>query len=250
MKLLISVESLAEARAAVPLDIDILDVKNPREGSLGAARPKVVRAIAAVARAHAIPLSVALGDLPCEPGTAAMAAFGAAHCNVQFIKAGFRGITSVSAVRDRLRAIGSAVRDAGGTAEVVAAGYGDFQRVEALRPDQLLDAAAGECHGVLFDTAVKDGRSLLDWLDADTLRSLVDAAHQRGLFIGLAGSLSLADFPALRAVEPDIVGVRGAACVGGSRSNRVSPTRVRRIRAALTRSDDRQVAAIVAQRRE
>jgi hypothetical protein len=53
----------------------------------------------------------------------------------------------------------------------------------------------------------------------------IAAAHAAGLSAGLAGSLRGADFSVARALGADLVGVRGAACIGG-RSGRVSAVRV------------------------
>ena len=73
MKLLVSVIDAAEARLALAGGVDIVDVKNPAEGSLGAPAPGVIAQVRDVLSAHA-PLSAAIGDLPCLPGTAALAA--------------------------------------------------------------------------------------------------------------------------------------------------------------------------------
>ena len=77
MKLLVSVIDADEARLAVAGGVDVVDVKNPAEGSLGAPAPGVIAQVRDVLPSDQ-PLSVALGDLPCLPGTAALAAFGAA----------------------------------------------------------------------------------------------------------------------------------------------------------------------------
>ena len=42
MRLLVSVTDAEEARVAVEAGVDIVDVKNPAEGSLGAPRPGVI----------------------------------------------------------------------------------------------------------------------------------------------------------------------------------------------------------------
>ena len=84
----------------------------------------------------------------------------------------------------------------------------------------------------MLDTAVKDGRGLLDWLSPDELASLVDDAHDAGLQVALAGALRVDDLPAIRATGADIVGVRSAACSDGSRSGSLAAARVRALRAA------------------
>ena len=90
MKLLVSVVDAAEARLAVAGGVDVVDVKNPAEGSLGAPAPGVIAAVRAVLPAG-LPLSAALGDLPSLPGTAALAAFGAARSGAAYVKLGLWG---------------------------------------------------------------------------------------------------------------------------------------------------------------
>jgi (5-formylfuran-3-yl)methyl phosphate synthase len=91
MQLLISVASDDEARIALAAGRDIiLDVKNPVEGSLGAQFPHVLQQIRASApRPHKV--SAAIGDMPNLPGTASLAALGAATCDVDYIKVGLWG---------------------------------------------------------------------------------------------------------------------------------------------------------------
>ena len=64
MKVLVSVVSLAEAKAAVEGKADIIDIKNPVEGSLGAQYPWIIKEIAGFLQQYGVPGSVGLGDLP------------------------------------------------------------------------------------------------------------------------------------------------------------------------------------------
>ena len=163
MKLLVSVTDAAEARLAVAGGVDIVDVKNPAEGSLGAPAPGVIAQVRDVLPAE-LPLSAALGDLPCLPGTAALAALGAARSGAAYVKLGLWGVTQLEDAVAVLRAARVAVD---GEAEVVAVAYADAARVprRPLAPSELV-AAAREAglSGCLIDTAIKDGRGLLSWL--------------------------------------------------------------------------------------
>ena len=76
MRLLVSVVSATEARRALAGGADIIDVKDPAEGALGAPSPRVLSEVVAAVGAAA-PVSVALGDDPGLPHTAALAARGA-----------------------------------------------------------------------------------------------------------------------------------------------------------------------------
>ena len=178
VKLLVSVIDAAEARLAVAGGVDIVDVKNPAEGSLGAPAPGVIAQVRDVLPAE-LPLSAAIGDLPCLPGTAALAALGAARSGAAYVKLGLLGASSTEDAVAVLRAAQDAVD---GDAAVVAVAYADAARVPSrpLPPSELVAAArqAG-VSGCLIDTAIKDGRGLLSWIAADALAELVAEAHAR-----------------------------------------------------------------------
>jgi (5-formylfuran-3-yl)methyl phosphate synthase len=233
MRLLVSVVDAGEARAAAAAGADIIDVKNPTEGSLGAPAPAVIAAIRAAVPA-ALPVSAAIGDMPDLPGTAALAALGAARSGASFVKVGLWGVSTeakavalLSAVRDGAAAVPGTV--------VVAGAYADARRVAhpPLAPELLPRVArAAGVDVCLLDTAVKDGRGLLDWLAPDALTALVDEAHELGMEVALAGALRAEDLPVVQATGADIAGVRSAACGDGRRSGPLEAARVRALRAA------------------
>src|SRR2546430_16954850 len=90
MRLLVSVVSADEAERALAGGADIVDVKDPGEGALGAPAPRVLCDVVR-AEGSAAPVSVALGDLPDLPHTAALAAHGAALSGGAYVKVGLRG---------------------------------------------------------------------------------------------------------------------------------------------------------------
>ena len=102
---------------------------------------------------------------------------------------------------------------------IVAAGYADAHRVGAVGPMEIPKVAkdAG-CDLAMLDTAVKDGHTLFDYLDIDQLQEFVDEAHSYGLLTALAGSVKKEQLKPLHDIGCDVVGIRGAACVGGDRN--------------------------------
>ena len=230
MRLLVSVVDAAEARLALAGGVDVVDVKNPAEGSLGAPAPAVIAQVRAAVPAEQ-PLSVAIGDLPSLPGTAALAALGAARAGAAYVKIGLWGPSTTADAVAVLRAAREAVD---GDAEVVAVAYADAARVPSrpLPPRDLVTAArdAG-VSGCLLDTAVKDGRGLLAWLAPEALTEMVAEAHAAGLEMALAGELRAEDLPTVRATGADIAGVRSAACCDGRRTAPLDPDRIARLRA-------------------
>jgi len=87
MRLLVSVRDVDEALEAVKGGAHIVDVKNPEEGSLGAHFPRVIRQVKE-AVSGAVEVSATIGDLPNLPGTASLAALGAAVSGARYVKAG------------------------------------------------------------------------------------------------------------------------------------------------------------------
>ena len=178
-------------------------------------------------------MSAAIGDLPNLPGTAALAALGAARSGAAYVKVGLWGTSTAEGAV----AVLSAVREAvDGGAVVIAAAYADAERVPGrpLPPGDVVEAArrAG-VGGCLLDTAVKDGRGLFEWLSPEALAALVGEGHAAGLEMALAGALRAEDLALVRATGADIAGVRSAACRDGRRSAPLDAAQIGRLRATV-----------------
>jgi uncharacterized protein (UPF0264 family) len=229
MKILISPVSLDEARAVVSGGGDIVDVKNVKEGSLGAQKPWIVESIVAECRKAGSRCSAALGDLPYKPGTAALAAFGAAQLGVDYIKAGLFGVKDYDEALDLMSSVVRAIRMKGGEPiSAVAAGYADFKRFGGISYHDVVRVAADSGADLaMLDTAVKDGRTLFDALTCEEIEEFVTLARESGLQVALAGSVNADHMPALREIRPDIVGIRGAVCPDGDRTLGITEEAVR-----------------------
>jgi len=238
VKLLVSVADAAEARVAVRAGVDIVDVKNPAEGSLGAPAPGTIAQVRDTVPPER-PVSAAIGDLPNLPGTAALAALGAAHSGADYVKVGLWGTSTDDEAEAVLRAVREALESGPTHPTVIAAAYADAERVPSrpLAPGPVVAAArrAG-VGGCLVDTAMKDGRGLLQWLTPDALTALVAAAHAAHLEMALAGGLRAEDLPTVRATGADIAGVRSAACRDGRRNAPLDAERIGRLHALCARS--------------
>jgi len=230
LKLLISVRDEDEAAAAVAGGADIVDIKNPDEGSLGAQQPHVIAAIAKMIP-PGIAVSASIGDVPNLPGTVALAGLGAALCGVRFVKVGLLGTQTPAEAARLLEALSGALMMAKGQVGLVACAYADADRVGSLDPLLLPHTAAPFVEGCMIDTAIKDGRSLFHCLPDAAIARFIEDCRDRGLISALAGSLKPEDLGRVIAHGADIVGVRGAACVSG----RSSPLSIEKVR-ALKRS--------------
>lgn len=218
MRLLVSPMNIEEARSALNGGADILDVKNPKEGSLGANFPWAIRAVADLAGGR-VPVSATIGDLDYKPGTASLAALGAAFAGAEYVKAGLLGVKTAQQAEEMLVGIVRAVKDFDPKKKVVASGYSDFARAGCISP-LLLPAVAAKAGAdlVMVDTAVKDGKSTFEFMSEQDLKAFIDLGHSHGLEVALAGSIGFAHLEMLRRLDPDIIGVRGIVCGGDRRS--------------------------------
>lgn len=213
MKLLVSPSSIDEAKYC--LDADIIDVKRPAEGSLGANFPWIIREIKHMA--GSTPVSAAIGDYQPKPGNASLAAYGAACAGADFVKIGLM-FSDEQAAKEVIAGVVRAVKEPFPEKNVVIAGYSDYERLGSISPFEISPLAA-ECGAdfSMIDTGIKDGKSTFEFMDKAVLSEFTDLNRSLGIGTALAGSLKFADIPVLKEIDPEIIGVRGMVC-GGDRS--------------------------------
>lgn len=232
-KLLVSVGDYGEAQEALAGGADIIDLKNPRESSLGASSPWITQEVCRRIGSQ-VPLSASLGDFPNLPGSAALACLGAVWCGVSYVKIGLFGSRTEEEVLIVLKALKRSVEISGKQTKIIATAYGDFSLLQTI-PPYLLPEVASEAgiDGCMIDTFRKDGTDLFVYQSPGEIKFFVQQCKSRGLLVALAGSLSLEHFPLLATIGADIIGVRGAACSRKNRLAGVSRQRVARLKEAL-----------------
>ncbi|HWP47737.1 MAG TPA: (5-formylfuran-3-yl)methyl phosphate synthase [Candidatus Limnocylindrales bacterium] len=233
MQLLVSVTDVEEAENAMEGGADIIDIKNPSEGSLGANFPHVIREIVSKIPSS-LESSATLGDVPNLPGTVSLAGAGAAWCGVNYVKVGLMGVRTLEDAIFLLKQLRHAVKMINPHIKVIAAGYADAAMVKALNPLLLpLVSSQAGIEGCMIDTAIKDGHNLFYYLNRDQLENFVTEAQGSGLICALAGSLREVDIPLIQELGADIIGLRTAVCEGDRVRGRVSKSKVQRIRSIL-----------------
>ncbi|MEM3507085.1 MAG: (5-formylfuran-3-yl)methyl phosphate synthase [Candidatus Bathyarchaeia archaeon] len=212
MKLLVSVINEDEALEAIKGGCDILDIKNPKEGSLGANHPSITRRIVELFKNKA-KISVTIGDLPNLPGTASLAALGAASLGVDYIKAGLYGVKSFNEALSLMDWIVKAVKEFYPEVKIIACGYADYNLINSLNPINLPAIAyESNANGILIDVKNKTSKKLFQYLSLEALSGIIDKAHEYGLTVALAGALSKEDIGIVKKLKADIIGVRRCVC--------------------------------------
>ena len=219
MKLLVSAINLKEAKEATHGGADILDVKNPKEGSLGASFPWIIKEISDYANNEII-VSTTIGDVPYKPGTVSLAALGSAVSGSNYVKVGLYGTKNYEEALEVMESVVKAVKDYDANITVVACGYADAYKIGSVLPEDIPRVAKDSKSDLaMLDTYVKDGHRLTDYMSKKELEQFVQTSHNYGLEVALAGSVNKDDMPLLKSICCDIVGVRGCVCTKGDRNN-------------------------------
>lgn len=213
MKLLISLKGIEEARRLNLSKIDILDIKNPEEGALGANFPEIIKGIVKISHENNKLCSAAIGDLN-KAGTASLAALGVATLKVDYIKVGLLTDDikeAIKILKNVVNSIKNFTNFYGEKIKVVAVGYADWMRANTIPVEELPEIAL-LCNAdvVMIDTYIKDGKILFDFLSENQLTNFVNIAKTLNLQTALAGSLKKEHIKILKRIEPDIIGFMGA----------------------------------------
>src|SRR5262245_55192714 len=180
--LLVSVRSAGEAELALLGGADVVDVKEPGRGALGAADPAVWREMQEVVGGRAI-LSAALGEL-LDLGIGELARQAAGFA---FAKIGLAGCDGKGDWRKKwgrvIKCLPSGVR-------AVPVAYADAQRARSPSVTGVLElASAGGAGMLLIDTFDKSGGGLLNYFSVRELCEFCAEAEARGVEVAVAGSL-------------------------------------------------------------
>jgi uncharacterized protein (UPF0264 family) len=233
-QLLVSVRSWTEAVQAIDGGADILDIKEPANGSLGMANLETILDIARQISNddRTISLSVALGelidwldrdDVPSLPD------------EVTFAKLGLYGQASSNDWLRSWRAIRESFdRHRKTPLKWVAVAYAD-QATSNSPPleDVVCAAIETRCAGLLIDTFSKTNGTLFDGVSLPELHATADRCHSSGLFLAVAGRVSLESLRDLTEVDADIIAIRSAACSGGNRKGTIDASLVARFRRTM-----------------
>jgi dihydroneopterin aldolase len=206
---LASVIGPEEAEVALAHGADIIDLKDPGSGALGAVPPDTVRATVAAVGGRR-PVSAVTGDLPMQPDAVVAAVETMAATGTDYIKV---GLFPDPRREDCIRALSALAR----TTKIVGVMFADRGADNAL----IARMAESDFAGAMLDTAGKGAGRLLQHADITTLNDFVAACRNCGLLAGLAGSLETPDIPRLLLLEPDYLGFRRALCAGQDRTGRI-----------------------------
>lgn len=225
--LLISVRSAEEAVVARDNGADLIDVKEPSRGPLGAAHPETVAAVLAAVDG-AVPVSAALGEWT---PNAVTEAHWHLKLPLQFVKWGLAGYGNPAGWGEDLL---ETRRQVPAGTEVVCVAYADWEAAKSLPPAEIVKFAKRyRYRAFLFDTFAKNGKTLLDHLSVAELTEMVANLKRSMIQVALGGSLKLEQVKQVKPIGADWLAVRGAVCAGGIRDGLLDPVRIKKWKTAL-----------------
>jgi (5-formylfuran-3-yl)methyl phosphate synthase len=226
--MLASVANQAEAEAVWAGGADIIDIKDPAKGALGALDANIAaRIVRSIGKRK--PVSAAAGAADGSPRIIVDAVAAIAATGVDYVKV---AIPRDKEAVDCVRALG---QHANGT-KIVGVLFADGEP----NLDMLALMAENGFTGAMLDTANKGAGRLLDHMDIAALDRFIFRCRESGLMSGLAGSLEAPDVPRLLPLQPDYLGFRGSLCHGRSREAAIDATSVRMIRDLIPREAESQ----------
>lgn len=220
--MLASVSSLAEALLVQQAGVDIVDLKQPAQGALGALDLQTVKEIV-FAINKKTPVSATVGDLPMQPELVFNAVKNMAASGVDYVKIGFFPEGDSLATVEKLASL---------TAQgcnLIAVLFADAQ------PDLTLIKTLKNAgfKGVMLDTMTKKNTSLTQLMPLFELKNFVELVHSQQLLCGLAGSLRHGDIAALLPLKADYLGFRGALCLQHERTEKLDLAAISAIKQAM-----------------
>ena len=221
-RFLASVSNPQEAVTLLAAGADILDIKDPGKGALGAVETEIaVQIVDKVA--GTIITSATIGDLPMDAVLVSCAINNMRATGVDIIKVGIFAHEIPAEILKVLKTYAQA------GSKIVLVFFADMKPVL----NNFVSLAEAGVYGVMLDTSDKTKGSLRTILDDKTLEYFVKQTQSAGLMTGLAGSLKLADIQPLLKLNPDYLGFRSALCDKHQRESTIDIQAAHNVRAMI-----------------
>ena len=221
--MLASVRNLHEANIVYQGGVDIIDIKEPTHGALGAVPLNLLHYVVDELWEKCV-ISATIGDLSADTASIEDKVMQTAESGVDYVKVGMFSERHIENCLPNL------VHCTNKGIAVVAVFFADMD----FDTDYAIQTAKhAHLKGVMLDTARKDSGSLLSNKNILQLEYFVNRAKQNDLLTGLAGSLSIEDIPSLLKANPDYIGFRTALCANNKRTSNLDHNAIQKIRKTI-----------------
>lgn len=221
-QLLISVTNVEEAKLALTHGADIVDLKDPASGALGALPLPIIQAVLTLVDGIK-PVSATIGNIAMKPELIIPSVCALVALKVDFIKIGFLHNDDYLPVLKGLQPI------ANSGVKLIAVQFAEYQYDQ----DLMTKLKKYGFIGVMLDTSKKNGLSLFDHYTHEQCGYFAQQARRYDLSFGLAGSLKLEHVAQAKLFNPNYIGFRGGVCVNTQRKLRLDLQKLAAVRIAV-----------------
>jgi len=221
-QILISVTSITEAQIALDNGADIIDLKDPSAGALGALPLPLIKSIVNYINGQKL-VSATIGDLPMQPDLILERVTMLASVNVDYIKIGFFETNDYQPCLDALQAITKSGE------KLIAVLFAEHTYSENL----IAAIKKAGFIGIMLDTANKNGQTFLDYYSEKQRKEFAQKVLALDLSFGLAGSLKLQHIATVKKIDPTYIGFRGGVCDENQRQLGLNSEKIRAICKAM-----------------
>lgn len=231
IQLLISVTNVDEAQIALENGADLIDLKDPNQGALGALPQNKILEIVVFVSAHdqysKKLTSATIGDLPMQPQLILEHVVTLAETKVDIIKIGFFKAYDYQPCLDVLKSLTQK------GLKLIAVLFAEYDYLDDGLEDLIVAIKNAGFYGVMLDTAHKNGATFLDYFSESEIMELANCVREQGLVFGLAGSLKLQHIAIAKKTTPTYMGFRGGVCVDHQRKLSLDADKIKAIRRML-----------------
>ena len=215
-KILTSIKSLSEIRLVLKKGVDVIDFKDPSNGSLGALTTKQISFFLKSIPSNQLTSST-IGDIE-DIKTIREKVVMLSKTNIDFIKIGFFFDYTKIKILKNLKKLAK-------NKKIIAVLFADNQpNLNLIREIKKI-----QFDGILIDTKNKKNGNLRNYLSTKKLKNFIKVSKEQNLSIGLAGSLNIKDIDPLIRLKPDYLGFRGALCMAKKRKDNISEVLLDRV---------------------
>ena len=224
--LLISADNKREIKK-IKNYVDIIDLKDPKKGVLGAWEKEEIREIISIYKGKVI-ISATLGNLE-TLSEIKKKIYIFEDLGLDYIKVGFFNDSVISAKKTL-----QYFKNSNFKTKLVVVLFAENKKVINFALNNFSFFKKSKINTILLDTKNKKSLGTPETFSDDFFENFIKSAKIEKINIGLAGKIKITDLNRLLKLKPNLIGIRGAACISNERNSSISIQLIKKIKSYFT----------------
>lgn len=224
--LLISADNKREIKK-IKNYVDIIDLKNPKEGALGAWKKEDIEEIISLYKGKVM-ISATLGNLT-NLNEIKKKVNLFENLDLDYLKIGFFNDSVINA-KETLRYF----KNCNFKTKLVAVLFSENKKIINFALNNFDFFKKSKINTILLDTKNKNSLGTLEIFSDDFLINFIESGKNKKINIGIAGKIKIVNLNRLLLLKPDLVGIRGSACISSNRESAISIRLIKKINSYFT----------------